>query len=587
MSGMKATTLTATLAIIGILLLLPSPSRAGLGPQNVILVVNAASPASLAIGNEYIDARHLSPANVVYVELAQAELQIIQAHDFRKKILQPVFEQIRLRGLAPQIDCVTYSGDFPHVVGVHGDVGERKVPKVISLAASINSMTYLYRQVLQADINYLSLTANHYAPDITPKPGAPSTQPIRMVPPRGFHRSTGWNADGSPLPNHPEQGYLLSTVLGVTSGRGNTVDEIKQMIRRSAAADCTAPKGTIYYLLNQDIRSKTRKWGFGPAIEELKRLGVAGEIVDGVLPRNKNNVAGTMVGISDFEWNKYGSTILPGAICEHLTSNGGVMFANGGQTCISEFIRAGASGTSGTVMEPFAIQEKFPSPFIHVYYAAGCSLAEAFYQSVSGPYQLLIIGDPLCKPWGKSAELTLDIEPGAVLKGHLAVKPACKTLGFPLARFELYVDGVRRATTDPDKQWGLDTTQLADGYHELRVVAIASDAVESQCHLIVPVTIDNHGERVTVTFTPPKPDPLEVAPLHIQASMKGAKRLILMHNNREVATAEGESAMLSPKLVDIGAGPIQMQVIGVITGADGVERRMASEPIRLTLPPTP
>ena len=47
--------------------------------------------------------------------------------------------------------------------------------------------------------------------------------------------------------------------------------------------------------------------------------------------------------------------------------------------------------------EPFAIQAKFPTAFIQAFYVEGCSLAEAFYQSVTGPYQLLIIGDPLCR----------------------------------------------------------------------------------------------------------------------------------------------------------------------------------------------
>jgi hypothetical protein len=60
-----------------------------------------------------------------------------------------------------------------------------------------------------------------------------------------------------------------------------------------------------------------------------------------------------------------------------------------------------------------------------------------------------------------------------------------------------------------------------------------------------------------------------------------------MHNDREVATAEGDSATLSPKSADLGAGPLQLQVLAVITGPDGVERRIASEPIRATLPPAP
>jgi len=41
---------------------------------------------------------------------------------------------------------------------------------------------------------------------------------------------------------------------------------------------------------------------------------------------------------------------------------------------------------------------------MQVQYCRGWSLAESYYQSLSGPYQLLIIGDPLCRPWAKKAK---------------------------------------------------------------------------------------------------------------------------------------------------------------------------------------
>ena len=66
------------------------------------------------------------------------------------------------------------------------------------------------------------------------------------------------------------------------------------------------------------------------------------------------------------------------------------MSQGAGQTPLSEFLRFGAAGASGTVTEPYSPSPtKFPSPMIQVHYARGCTLAEAFYQSVSGPYQLL------------------------------------------------------------------------------------------------------------------------------------------------------------------------------------------------------
>ena len=106
-----------------------------------------------------------------------------------------------------------------------------------------------------------------------------------------------------------------------------------------------------------------------------------------------------MLGVADFDWKASQSTILPGAICEHFTSFGGDMHAAAGQTPLSEWLRYGAAAASGTVTEPYAIANKFPAPMMQVHYARGCTVAESFYQSVLCPYQLLIVGDPLCRPW--------------------------------------------------------------------------------------------------------------------------------------------------------------------------------------------
>jgi len=83
---------------------------------------------------------------------------------------------------------------------------------------------------------------------------------------------------------------------------------------------------------NQNVRSRTRAWAFRAAAETLKDLGVAAQVLDGRLPKNKPDVAGAMIGTGLFDWKACGSTILPGAICEHLTSTGGVMSGRYGQT---------------------------------------------------------------------------------------------------------------------------------------------------------------------------------------------------------------------------------------------------------------
>lgn len=163
--------------------------------------------------------------------------------------------------------------------------------------------------------------------------------------------------------------YLLSAMLGVTSGRGNSVDEVIAMLRSAAAADATRPKGTIYFVTNNDVRTTTRSSVFTDTVAALESLGVRAEVVSGTLPVGKRDVAGLMTGTPSFDWPASGSRIRPGAICENLTSFGGIFSPSAGQTPLSAFLRAGAAGSSGTVIEPYADQAKFPHPSIQVHYA--------------------------------------------------------------------------------------------------------------------------------------------------------------------------------------------------------------------------
>ncbi|HMP07115.1 MAG TPA: hypothetical protein PJ982_12250, partial [Lacipirellulaceae bacterium] len=144
-----------------------------------------------------------------------------------------------------------------------------------------------------------------------------------------------------------------------------------------------------------------------------------------------------------------GIALVPGALVDNLTSQGAVLSRTQGpqaQTRVSEYIRLGAAGASGTVVEPFAITQKFPTPALHVHYGRGSSLAEAFYQSVEGPFQLLVVGDPLCQPWAAIPEVTgPDVKEGQLLAGEGTLAPPAKlAAGRNGRRWELFVDGKRR-----------------------------------------------------------------------------------------------------------------------------------------------
>ena len=298
---------------------------------------------------------------------------------------------------------------------------------------------------------------------------------VETEPPLPFHHRTAWSAEGQPV-TAAGRHYVIAAMLGYLGEKANTLAEVQECLTRSRAADGTCPAGTIYFMESTDwARTGPRQWAFRSAAEALRKLGVGAEVLPGVLPPGRQDVAGTMVGIANFTWADCGSRILPGAFCDHLTSCAGIM-TGGGQTLLSEFIRSGAAGAAGTVTEPYNTPVKFPTAFLHVFYASGCSLGEAFYQSVRAPYQQLLVGDPLCQPWARAPQVTVaGLKEGEMVGESRVLMPAvARGAGVPPAiRFELYVDGVLADACAPGKQLSLKVEGLSAGPHEARVVGVA------------------------------------------------------------------------------------------------------------------
>jgi hypothetical protein len=570
---------------------------AGGGPENLFLVVNPQSPASLAIANNYIHLRQIPAGNVLYLPW-NPQYGSIYVDDFRAKILNPILEAIRTRRLSAQIDCVAYSSDFPGQVVFESDVkklknsspqssaeaGGQNFLKSIPLPGapalpvgapygSINGMTYLWQMVLKGGPDYYSLQSNRY-----------TRLPIeaqKNMPTLGFRNSWQFGPQGE-LVESGGNNYMLSVMLGVTIGRGNTVDDILHYLERSASADGTHPRGTIYFMKNTDIRSRVRHDMFPDTVAELEKLGVSAKIIEGILPQNKNDVQGAVIGISDFNWKASGSTILPGAICEHFTSYGGIMVNTDQQTPLSEFLRYGAAGASGTVIEPLALLQKFPLPMIQVHYARGCTLAEAFYQSVYAPYQLLIVGDPLCRPWANIPQVKVaGANPNDTVTGTLTLTPTATVQSKQgIDHFELFVNGSRAGLCKPGENLTLDTSLLPDGYHELRVVAIEGGLIQSQGRAIVPVITDNYGRKIQVKIASKgvvRPD----SPLILDVDSPGSTSVCFLQNSRATGKINGEKGQIRIEAAQLGAGPVSLQVIGL--GKGGPRTHVLAPPIDVTV----
>jgi hypothetical protein len=541
---------------------LSAAAWAGGGPENVLLVVNRKSAASLTIANYYAQLRQIPAGNILTLPW-DPKAQTTDVETFRKKILAPVLQTIDQRRLSAQIDYVVYSSDFPTAISLDQDIAKapnaKTWPPVLGTVGSLTGLTFLWQAVQEANPAYIDLGSNWYT-----RAGTPAQKDFPTL---TFMSRMNFGPQGEVLPPGKEgRRYLLSVMLGVTAGRGNSLAEVLAYLKRSAAADGTQPRGTIYYMRSGDkLRSGVREPVFAVAVKELKALGVNAEILDGVLPPQKKDVQGAMIGYADFQWKSSGSTILPGAICEHFTSFGGIMTAGAGQTPLTEFLRYGAAGASGTVTEPYSIQPKFPLALIQVHYARGCTLAEAFYQSVMGPYQLLIVGDPLCRPWANIPQVTVaGVEPRETVKGKLSLRPVGVIAGnTAVEHFELFVDDLRMGACVKGGTLELDTAQLADGFHELRIVAVEAGLIRSQGRALVPVTFANHGRSIEASVAPQGTAPAG-SPLVVSVKSPGSTRIAVLHNSHLVGTIAGESGRVEIDPAVLGSGPVRLRAVGIV-----------------------
>jgi hypothetical protein len=487
--------------------------RGGLGPENVFVVVNSASADSIAIANAFVATRGIPPINILMLPW-QDSVEATTIARFRNELLAPVFKAIELRRLATQVDCIAWSSDFPWRIDYKDELPPDLAAKDTYPSGSLAGMTMLYSAVQSGVPMWLDPESNDYYRPLA-RDGVPTTT-------QGFRSWYGWGNDGELLEAGGTR-YMLSVMLGVTAGRGNRPREVVSYLQSAARADGTRPEGTIYFMTNADVRTTTRSSVFPAIVKALANLGVKAQIVSGAVPGGKADVAGLMAGTPDFDWRSSGSTITPGAICENLTSFGGIFTANSSQTPLSEFLRYGAAGSSGTVIEPYSIPAKFPHAAIQVHYVRGASLAEAFYQSVRCPYQLLVVGDPLCQPWARIPEVEVVmaadarvLEPGMVLSGTVELEPrATVPGGGAVDRYELFLDGVRVTDCGAGGRLTLDTAALADGHHDLRVVAIETSPIETQGRSVVPVSFANHERSLELVVEP------------AQVSLKGSVRVNL------------------------------------------------------------
>ena len=130
------------------------------------------------------------------------------------------------------------------------------------------------------------------------------------------------------------------------------------------------------------------------------------------------------------------------------------------------------------------------------------------------------------------------------------------------------------------------TTNFSDGYHELRLVAIEESLIETQGRKIVPLQFANEHPMPECRLKPDQALWNWQTPIVVEASMAGATRIELFHNQRLLASLEGERGELRTTSDQLGSGPVTLDVVAVLPGSP--PQRVYAQPLHLEIawPPT-
>lgn len=201
-----------------------------------------------------------------------------------------------------------------------------------------------------------------------------------------------------------------SMMLGAT-----TLEAAQALIARGIAAEGSAPTGTGWLLRTTDAARSVRHpdfsalpaaWSTEPSLAlryvDASTTGSAQEVVQ------QGDLLFYFTGLAKLQ--QLGSNrFLPGAVADHLTSFGGLLPGANGQMPATAWLAAGATASYGTVEEPCNHVEKFPRASVLIdHYLRGATVIEAYWKSVAWPGQGLFVGDPLARPWANQPNATIE-----------------------------------------------------------------------------------------------------------------------------------------------------------------------------------
>ena len=396
-------------------LLVPSERTLALEPQEILIIANGHIAESVEIARYYCQAREVPKANILSLPLGPKLSETISRRDYERLLVEPIREEFDTRQLLGKIKCLLTVYGVPIKVGPRGALteqtgarqklqamAERVKTKVEQLKQDGRAASSEYEQAnhqltqLQGGIARIDGGESHASVD--------SELSMVLFDSYELYR---WQPNVLKKDVNDFLGLRFRTLM-VSRLDGPDYGIVKGLIDKAITAEKTGLKGTAYI----DSRGIIRKDLYGHFDQSLRdtalctksqtELPVVEEqtaelFAPGSCPR-------TALYCGWYSVKKYVDAFdfVDGAIGYHIASFEAVNLRdpNSSEWCPS-MLKRGITATLGPVAEPYLHAFPEPKAFFSELYEGKC-LVEAYYRTQPlNSWQLLLIGDPLYRPFKK------------------------------------------------------------------------------------------------------------------------------------------------------------------------------------------
>jgi uncharacterized protein (TIGR03790 family) len=178
------------------------------------------------------------------------------------------------------------------------------------------------------------------------------------------------------------------------------LSKAKALVDLGVVSDASFPTQKVFLTKSYDVIRNLR---YAQADNAVLNTRLRGNYATTLTNTYSDSGLGPMLGFQNGvqQFNMYGSYV-PGAMADNLTSFSGYLFEAVGHTTAMDFINKGATASYGTIIEPCAYPDKFPVAQNYFFQSRGFSIGECYYQSVTNPYQGIMVGEPLAAPFASA-----------------------------------------------------------------------------------------------------------------------------------------------------------------------------------------